>query len=194
MVRWSERGAAPVSQETIDPRNTTEQRKFGFGLCVALLVLAGLRWRAGAVPPVLLLMLSVTFLVVSVFLPWALRPLLAGWTRAARAAGWVVTRLFLGLVYYTMMAPARLVLRATGEDPLRRRWDPDAASYWEAPEEQPGDLDACLGHSSRGVLDALIALPVFLWRRKRFWLAPIAVALLLLSLLLLMIGSLGGWP
>lgn len=183
-----------MSQETIDPRNTAEQRKFGIGVCVALLVLAGFRWWVGAMPPVLLLMLSITFLVVSAFLPWALRPLLAGWIRAAQAAGWVLTRLFLGLVYYTMIAPARLVLRATGEDPLKRHWDSDAASYWEEPEAQSGELEACLGHSSRDVLGALIALPVFLWRRKRFWLAPIAVALLLLSLLMLVIGSLGGWP
>jgi hypothetical protein len=183
----------PVSLETIDPRSTGAQRTFGLGLCAALLVAAGLRWRGGASPPALLLMLSFTFLIVSAVLPWALRPLLAGWIRAAGAAGWLAAHLLLGLVFCVMIAPARLVLKATGEDPLAKHWDPDAETYWEEPEEHPGETETGLGQSARGVWSAMFALPLFLRRRKRFWLAPIAVALLLLSLLMFLIGSLGGW-
>ncbi len=183
----------PVSLETIDPRSRGAQRTFGLGLCAALLVAAGLRWRGGASPPALLLMLSFTFLIVSAFLPWALRPLLAGWARAVRVTGWLAAHLLLGLVFCVMIVPARLMLKATGDDPLARRREPDAETYWEEPDEHPGDTETGLGQSARGIWVALFTLPLFLWRRKRFWLAPIALALLLLSLLMLLIGSLGGW-
>ena len=179
--------------DTIDPRNRTEQRKFGFGLCAALLILGGIRWWTAETRPVMFLMLAATFFVVSAFLPWALRPLLAAWIKAVLAINWVVTRVLLGLVFYGMVTPARLVLKIAGDDPLQRQWEPEKASYWEEPEEQPEELEAYLGQSSHHVFGTIIALSVFLWSRKRFWLAPIIIVLLLLSLLMLLTGNLGIW-
>jgi hypothetical protein len=182
-----------MALENIDPRNRTEQRKFGIGLSVALLLLAGLRWWLADAHPALLVMLSATFFVVAVALPWALRPILAAWIKAVLAVNWVVTRFLLGIVFYGMIAPAGLLLRAVGDDPLKRRQDPEALTYWEDAEEQPEELEAYLGQSSGHVIGAMIALSVFLWNRKRFWLAPIIIALLLLSLLMILTGSAGIW-
>ena len=182
-----------MALENIDPRDRREQRKFGFGLCVAFLVLGGIRWWLTGTLPMVFLALSVTFLIVSVLLPWALRPLLAGWLKVVLAINWAMTRLLLGLVFYTMIVPARLVLRIAGDDPLNRQWEPEAASYWEDPEEQPEELEAYLGQSSHNILGTMIALSVFLWNRKRFWLAPIIIVLLLLSLLMFVTGNLGIW-
>lgn len=180
-----------MALDTIDPQNRTEQRKFGFGVCAALLVLAGSCWWFAGAPPVLVLMLAATFFVVSVLLPWALRPLLAGWIRVVLAINWVVTRVLLALVFYGMITPARLVLKLAGSDPLKRPWEPEALTYWEDAEPQPEKLDAYLGQSSPHALGTLIAFSVFLWNRKRFWLAPIIAALLLLSLLMMLTGSMG---
>jgi hypothetical protein len=182
-----------MSLDTIDPQNRREQRKFGFGVCAALLVLLGICWWFAGTPPILVLMVAATFFVVSLLLPWALRPLLAGWVRVVLAINWVVTRVLLSLVFYGMITPARLVLNLVGSDPLKRQWEPGALTYWEDAEPQPEKLEAYLGQSSSHVLRTLIAFSVFLWNRKRFWLAPIVAVLLLLSLLMMLTGSMGVW-
>ena len=182
-----------MSLDTIDPRNRTEQRKFGFGLCVAMLILGALRWWFADTRPVLLLMLAATFFVVSIGLPWALRPLLAGWIKVVLAINWVVTRILLGAVFYGLITPARLILVVTRDDPLNRKWNAETPSYWEEPEEQPEELEDYLGQSARTVFGTMAAFTVFLWTRKRFWLAPIVMVLLLLSLLMILTGNLGIW-
>ncbi|MEA3366289.1 MAG: DUF5989 family protein, partial [Candidatus Hydrogenedentes bacterium] len=63
----------------------------------------------------------------------------------------------------------------------------------EDAEPQPEELDAYLGQSSPHVLGTMIAFSVFLWNRKRFWLVPIIAVLLLLSLLMILTGSMGVW-
>ncbi|MEA3366142.1 MAG: hypothetical protein U9Q79_10940, partial [Candidatus Hydrogenedentes bacterium] len=104
-----------MSLDAIEPQNRTEQRKFGFGLCGALLLLAGIRWWLADTQPALLLMLAAAFFVVSALLPWALRPLLAGWIKVLVVINWVVTRALLSLVFYSMITPARLVLKLAGD-------------------------------------------------------------------------------
>jgi hypothetical protein len=44
--------------------------------------------------------------------------------------GWVISHVLLALVYYLVLAPVGLLLRAAGRDLLSRRFDRAAASYW----------------------------------------------------------------
>jgi saxitoxin biosynthesis operon SxtJ-like protein len=55
--------------------------------------------------------------------------------------GWVISHVLLALVYYLVLAPVGLLLRAAGRDLLHRRFDRAARSYWidrsaEAPVER----------------------------------------------------------
>jgi hypothetical protein len=109
------------------------------------------------------------------------------------AVNWVVTRILLGVVFYGMITPGRLFLAVTGDDPLQRKWQPEALTYWEDPEDQPDELEAYMGQSSHNVLGTMIAFSVFLWNRKRYWLVPITLVLLLLSLLMILSGNLAIW-
>ena len=43
--------------------------------------------------------------------------------------GWVVSHLLLGVVYFLVLTPIGLTLRALGRDPLERRFDQSASSY-----------------------------------------------------------------
>jgi hypothetical protein len=43
----------------------------------------------------------------------------------------------LGLLYYGMFTPLALFFRLIGRDPLRRKIDRQAASYWEKFENTP---------------------------------------------------------
>ncbi len=61
--------------------------------------------------------------------------ILAGFDRAGawlgRTAGTATTWLLLAPIFYTVFGLGRLGLRLRGRDPLRRRWDPRAGTYWD---------------------------------------------------------------
>ena len=44
--------------------------------------------------------------------------------------GWVMSHVLLALVYYLVLTPVGLALRLAGRDPLARRFERDARSYW----------------------------------------------------------------
>ena len=69
--------------------------------------------------------------IVGVWRPLWLRPVFLGLTLATWPIGWVVSHLTLLLLYHGVITPIALVFRLLGRDPLARRFDRDAASYWE---------------------------------------------------------------
>lgn len=48
--------------------------------------------------------------------------------------GWVLSHLLLGAVYYGLLTPLGWMLRLSGRDPLQRRRQPEAGSYWRRRE------------------------------------------------------------
>lgn len=66
------------------------------------------------------------------------RKLYVGWMVAVTPAGWAVSSLVLVLIYYVVFTPIGLILRLAGRDPLRRRFDPRAQSYWVARSRRQG--------------------------------------------------------
>jgi hypothetical protein len=51
--------------------------------------------------------------------------------------GWVMSHLILAVIYYLVLTPVGLALRAAGRDPLHRRLERDAETYWIDRREQP---------------------------------------------------------
>jgi hypothetical protein len=66
-------------------------------------------------------------------------PIYRVWMRAFHPIGWIVSHLILISIYYLVLTPIGLCLRLVGYDPLERRFDPEAESYWveRDPPEQP---------------------------------------------------------
>ena len=60
-----------------------------------------------------------------------LRPLYRAVRVVGRPIGVFNSILILSLVYVLFFVPVGLWRRLTGKDPLRRRWQPDAPTYWE---------------------------------------------------------------
>ena len=60
------------------------------------------------------------------------RTLYAGWMSAAAPLGWTLSQASLAVAYYAVLTPIGLVMRACGRDPMRRKRDPSARSYWVA--------------------------------------------------------------
>ncbi len=61
-----------------------------------------------------------------------------GWMFAALPIGWVISHLILGVVYYLVLSPIGLIMRLTGYDPMSRKLDPAATTYW-LPHKQQTD-------------------------------------------------------
>jgi hypothetical protein len=58
-----------------------------------------------------------------------LRRIYAGWMTIARALAWANARVILTAVFFAVFTPVGVVRRVLGYDPMRRRFEPEAASY-----------------------------------------------------------------
>jgi len=62
--------------------------------------------------------------------PRFLRSVYLAMSYATYPIGFVVSRVVLALAYYLALTPIGLAMRLFGHDPLSRRFDPKAPSYW----------------------------------------------------------------
>ncbi len=95
---------------------------FGFGLGEARPIVAGaFATLAG---------LSALFSLVA---PRANLPIYLGLTILSYPIGFVLSYLIMGFLFFVMITPMGLFFRLTGYDPLHRRFDPEATTYWNDP-------------------------------------------------------------
>jgi len=71
--------------------------------------------------------------------PRGLRPIFVGLSLVAFPVGWVVSELVLLVLFFGVVLPIGLLLRAVGHDPLDRGFDWEASSYWQ-PKKPPGGI------------------------------------------------------
>ncbi|MCH7748918.1 MAG: hypothetical protein IH939_12575 [Acidobacteria bacterium] len=62
--------------------------------------------------------------------PASRRRIYVGWMYAVYPIGWAVSHLLLGVVYFVVITPIGLALRLLRRDPLERRFDRAAPTYW----------------------------------------------------------------
>lgn len=115
-------------------------RRFGWvvGGVFALLG-AALAWRAGGVSPATgaLLGVGLALVLAGTVAPRALAGPFRAWMTLAMAMGFVMTRVILTLAFGLVFVPVSLVFRFLGRDPLHRRPDPRADTYWVTRTEGP---------------------------------------------------------
>lgn len=81
---------------------------------------------------------AVVLRVIGLTRPEWLRWPFIGLSVVAWPIGWVVSHLALGIIYYGIFTPVALVFRLMGRDPLNRRLDKQASTYWEPYEPDRG--------------------------------------------------------
>ncbi len=115
-----------------------------FGLLWLPLALAMLAWlarsRLGA--PVAWTwtaagVLAAASILVGALAPSRLRPVFVGWMLAVSPIGWTIGHVLLGLIYFGLVTPIGLARRLLAGDPLRRRFDRQAATYWQPRPPSP---------------------------------------------------------
>lgn len=118
-----------------------ELRQFGwialaaFGLLGVLLYtqwlpLAARLGRAGPIVAYVLWTVGAISACFSLLAPRANRPLYAGLMLAAFPIGWVISHVIMAVVFFGLLTPIGVFFRLIGRDPLQRRFEPQASTYW----------------------------------------------------------------
>ena len=98
---------------------TAEGRKFGLTVGIAFLALAGVaQWRGRQPASVVLAALGVVLVAGGLVVPTQLGPAQRVWMRLAHQLSRVTTPIFMGVVYFVVLAPIGLVMRLFGKNPL----------------------------------------------------------------------------
>lgn len=112
-------------------------RAFGLAFAVLFTLIALFPLLGGGVPRWWLAALAVALLAVALVQAEWLAPLNRVWSKVAQFLHQVVATLILAFLFYAVVTPTGLLMRAFGKDPLRLRPDPNAKSYW-IPRSPPG--------------------------------------------------------
>lgn len=120
-----------VLELKLDP-SKRDLKAFGWMLLVFVALFGGLigwRFEAWTAAKWIWMVGGVVWGLYTAILPMR-RPLYVGWMYAAFPIGWTISHILLGIVFYLVITPIGLGLRLFGNDPMHRRFEPDAASYW----------------------------------------------------------------
>ncbi len=132
------------SQETHESfRSETDvqagsERSFGIVFAIVFAIVAAVPLWSGAPVRIWALVVAALFLVSAFVTPKLLRPLSLLWFRFGLLLHAVVNPLVMGLLFFLTVTPIALIMRWLGKDPLHRRFDADAHSYWI--ERDSGEL------------------------------------------------------
>lgn len=113
-------------------------RQFAVSCLVALPVLS---WLGSGGNPAILggaAAIGAAITALGWFRPRWLVPLFIGLSLAVLPIGWLISELLLLLLFYGLFWPIGFMRRRLLGDPLQRRADREAASYWQA-KAQPAD-------------------------------------------------------
>ena len=74
--------------------------------------------------------LSALFLILAFAAPQVLAPLNRLWTKFGLLLHRIDSPVIHRILFYGCITPIGFLMRLTGKDPLRQRFEPDAQSYW----------------------------------------------------------------
>jgi uncharacterized ion transporter superfamily protein YfcC len=113
-------------------------RNFGIMFAVVFCVVAAIWWLANGSYQWWALEVAAAFLIVALVWPMLLMPLNRVWEQFGHRLGLVSNTVLLGAFFYVVMTPFGVVMRLVATDPMHRRTDPAAASYFTSVRRQAG--------------------------------------------------------
>ena len=106
------------------------ERSFGFVFTVVFVAVGLYPLLAEAAPRWWALGVAAALAGIALLVPKLLGPPNRLWYRFGLLLQRIVHPVILAVVYFAVVTPTGLVMRALGKDPLRLQFDPSAASYW----------------------------------------------------------------
>ena len=96
-------------------------------------LLGGVLWWQGVSPTTVYTIWAIAAAIVAVYyaVPALQRKIYFGWLYAAYPIGFVISHVVMGVVYYLVVSPIALIMKAMGRDALKRKIEKNAKSYWE---------------------------------------------------------------
>jgi Saxitoxin biosynthesis operon protein SxtJ len=113
------------------------ERSFGLVFAGFFAFLAGLSFYHGGGHWQYWMTLAVVFAMFAYAAPSVLAPLNRVWAKFGLLLHHIIGPLFLGILFYVCVTPYGFLMRLAGKDPLRRKFEPGAKSYWIV-REPPG--------------------------------------------------------
>jgi ABC-type uncharacterized transport system permease subunit len=115
-------------------KNPTSRELKIFGVLFAMifaLLGAVFWWHAGWETAALVVWKSAGFILLAyIIAPQIRRPVYLIWSYALYPIGYLITLVLMGVVFYLVITPTGLLMRLFGRDPLARKFQPEAESYW----------------------------------------------------------------
>ena len=124
------------TSQIIENPGRAELRKFGLisGAIVAVLFGVILPWLVEYQWPIWPWIVTGILWVWALAMPGTLFLVYKPWLKFGHIAGWVNTRIILGLMFYLIFFPAGIIMRVFGNDPMARKLDSSVKSYRIASE------------------------------------------------------------
>ncbi len=118
-----------------------EGRKFGLLVGGAFLALGAFFWWRQAQRPMMITGgLGSALVLAGLLIPGYLGPIYRGWMKFALLLSKVTTPIFMSIVYFVVIAPIGLLMRAFGRRPLPVPARGSSA-WWARPTDPPNDDD-----------------------------------------------------
>ena len=112
-------------------------RTFGIALSIFLVLIGLNHFLKGHTPQNLWFWgVGIIVLLFTLVVPISIKPIYKVAIFIAHILGWINTRIILGLIYYLLFTPASLVMKLIGKDPLNRKFDKEAKTYWSFRERK----------------------------------------------------------
>ena len=96
-------------------------------------------YKKWIIAPVVLGFLILIFAGMGLLAPMRLARVHREWMRFAESAGNFNAKVILGLAYFLVFTPTRIISSVFREDPLRRKFELDKKSYWLDCEPRDSD-------------------------------------------------------
>jgi hypothetical protein len=117
-------------------------RWFGLPFAAVMAIVAALVGRSLGAPIASGIgALAAAVLVIYYAAPKLRRGIYLGWIYASYPIGFVLSHLAMAVVYYLVLTPIALLVRATGRSAVERKIDARAESYWQRRRER-SNLDS----------------------------------------------------
>lgn len=125
------------SYERTDALAGGSDRAFGIVFAIVFLVVGLYPWVFGGSVRLWSVAIAAIFFACSLARPALLAPLNRVWTRFGALLHRIVSPIVLGFMFFAVITPMGFARRLLVKDPLRLRFDRQAASYW-VPRQPPG--------------------------------------------------------
>ena len=111
-------------------------RTFGLIFAAIFLVIALWPLKNGASPRTWALIIVALFAIPALLFPRVLTPLNAAWVKFGLFMHKIVNPILMGLIFFLTVLPTGLMLKLFGKDPMRRKLDANATTYWQQRDDK----------------------------------------------------------